>query len=122
EITAAEWEGSATLLQATEESSRVFLPGGWAPRVGQMFRNPDLAASYRWLAKEGRDAFYRGSIARRIASCSARHRGALTGDDLAAYDAEWVTPLSTTYRGWTVYELPPNGQGIAALMMLNLIE
>jgi gamma-glutamyltranspeptidase/glutathione hydrolase len=87
-----------------------------------MFRNPDLATSYRALASDGRDAFYRGVIAQRIVDCSTRHGGALTGDDLDAYDAEWVTPLSTTYRGWTVYELPPNGQGIAALMMLNLIE
>ena len=122
EITAAEWNGSATLLQATEESSRVFLPGGWAPQVAQMFRNPDLAASYRALAENGRDAFYRGSIAQRILNCSERHGGPMTAADLAAYDAEWVTPISTTYRGWTVYELPPNGQGIAALMMLNLLE
>ena len=122
EITAAEWNGSASLLQATEESARVYLPGGWAPQAGQMFRNRDLAASYRALAENGRDAFYRGSIAQRILSCSERHGGALSAADLAAYDAEWVTPLSTTYRGWTVYELPPNGQGIAALMMLNLLE
>jgi gamma-glutamyltranspeptidase/glutathione hydrolase len=122
EITAAEWAGGAALLQATEESARVFLPGGWAPRAGQMFSNPDLAATYRALADEGRDAFYRGLIAQRIVNCSARHDGTLTGADLAAYDAEWVTPLSTTYCGWTVYELPPNGQGIAALMMLNLLE
>ena len=87
-----------------------------------MFRNPDLAMNYRMLAADGRDAFYRGAIAQRIVSCSAQHGGALTAADLAAYDAEWVTPLSTTYRGWTVYELPPNGQGIAALMMLNLLE
>ena len=122
EITAAEWQGSAILLQATEESARVYLPGGWAPRVGQMFRNPDLAMNYRMIAADGRDAFYRGPIAQRIVNCSAQHGGALTAEDLEAYDAEWVTPLSTTYRGWTVYELPPNGQGIAALMMLNLLE
>jgi gamma-glutamyltranspeptidase / glutathione hydrolase len=122
EITAAEWQGSSTLLQATEESARVYLPGGWAPRVGQMFRNPDLAMNYRMIAADGRDAFYRGPIAQRIVGCSAQHGGALTAEDLEAYDAEWVTPLSTTYRGWTVYELPPNGQGIAALMMLNLLE
>lgn len=122
EITAAEWQGSTMLLQATEESARLYLPGGSAPRVGQMFRNPDLAMNYRMIAAEGRDAFYRGPIAQRIASVSAQHGGALTAADLAAYDAEWVTPLSTTYRGWTVYELPPNGQGIAALMMLNLLE
>jgi gamma-glutamyltranspeptidase / glutathione hydrolase len=122
EITAAEWQGGATLLQATEESARVYLPGGWAPQVGQMFRNPDLAMNYRMIAADGRDAFYLGPIAQRIVSCSAHHGGALTADDLEVYDAEWVTPLSTTYRGWTVYELPPNGQGIAALMMLNLLE
>jgi gamma-glutamyltranspeptidase / glutathione hydrolase len=122
EVTAAEWQGSSTLLQATEESARVYLPGGWAPRVGQMFRNSDLAMNYRMIAADGRDAFYRGPIAQRIVSCSAQHGGALTAEDLEAYDAEWVTPLSTTYRGWTVYELPPNGQGIAALMMLNLLE
>ena len=122
EITAAEWQGSTMLLQATEESARLYLPGGSAPRVGQMFRNHDLAMNYRMLAAEGRDAFYRGPIAQRIVSLSSQLGGALTADDLAAYDAEWVTPLSTTYRGWTVYELPPNGQGIAALMMLNLLE
>jgi gamma-glutamyltranspeptidase/glutathione hydrolase len=122
EITAAEWQGSTALLQATEESARVYMPAGAAPRVGQMFRNPDLAMNYRMLAADGRDAFYRGPIAQRILSCSAQHAGALTAADLADYDAEWVTPLSTTYRGWTVYELPPNGQGIAALMMLNLLE
>jgi gamma-glutamyltranspeptidase/glutathione hydrolase len=122
EITAMEWQGSATLLQATEESARVYLPNGSAPRVGQMFKNPDLAMNYRMIATEGRDAFYAGPIAQRIVNCSAQHGGALTADDLAAYDAEWVIPISTTYRGWTVFELPPNGQGIAALMMLNLLE
>jgi gamma-glutamyltranspeptidase/glutathione hydrolase len=122
EMTAAEWKGGEALLQSDEEASRVYLPGGEVPAVGQIFRNVDLAATYRGLASGGRDAFYRGSIARRIVSCSEAHGGALTGEDLAAYDAEWVTPLSTTYRGWTVYELPPNGQGIAALMMLNLLE
>jgi gamma-glutamyltranspeptidase/glutathione hydrolase len=122
EITAAEWEGSVALLRADAEAERIYLPGGRAPRIGQMFRNPDLAATYRALAASGRDEFYLGDIARRILSCSASHAGALSAADLAEYDARWVTPLSTTYRGWTVYELPPNGQGIAALMMLNLIE
>src|SRR5580765_444039 len=97
EITAAEWMSAQALLRADAEATRVFLP-------------------------DGRDAFYRGNIARRILSCSRRHQGALTASDLERYDAEWVTPLSTTYRGWMVYELPPNGQGIAALMMLSLLE
>jgi gamma-glutamyltranspeptidase/glutathione hydrolase len=122
EITAAEWHGGEPLLRSDEEAARVYLPGGHAPAVGQVFRNPDLAATYRRIASDGRDGFYRGEIADRIASCSAQYAGALTATDLAAYDAEWVAPISTNYRGWTVYELPPNGQGIAALMMLNLLE
>ncbi len=122
EITAAEWDGGEALLRGDAEAARLYLPGGHAPRVGQMFRNPDLADTYRALASDGRDAFYRGDIARRIVRCSQERGGALAAADLAGYDAEWVAPLSTTYRGWTVYELPPNGQGIAALMMLNLLE
>jgi gamma-glutamyltranspeptidase/glutathione hydrolase len=122
EITAAEWTGGEALLRQDAEAARVLLPGGWAPAVGQMFRNPDLAATYRALAAHGRQAFYEGDIARRILDCSKRQDGTLTAGDLAAYEAEWVAPLSTTYRGWTVYELPPNGQGIAALMMLDLLE
>jgi len=122
EITALEWAGAQSLLRADAEASRIFLPGGRVPRAGEVFRNPDLAATYRAIAFEGRDAFYRGDIARRIVTCSRRQQGAIAAADLDAYDAEWVDPLSTTYRGWTVYELPPNGQGIAALMMLNLLE
>jgi gamma-glutamyltranspeptidase / glutathione hydrolase len=122
EITAEEWKGSDALLRADEESARTYLPNGRAPGVGEMFRNPDLASTYRTLASRGREAFYRGDIARRIVRCSRRHGGTLVAEDLSGYEAEWVSPLSTTYRGWTVYELPPNGQGIAALMMLNLLE
>jgi gamma-glutamyltranspeptidase / glutathione hydrolase len=122
EIIAAEWQAGEPLLRGNAEATRVYLPGGNVPAVGQIFKTPDLATTYRALAADGRDAFYRGDIARRIVKCSDMHRGTLAADDLAAYDAEWVTPLSTTYRGWTVYELPPNGQGIAVLMMLNLLE
>ena len=111
------------LLRANAEASRMYLPDGEVPRVGQIFRNPDLASTYRRLASHGRDAFYRGDIARRIVECSRAHGGVLTADDLADVSRpSGCTPLSTTYRGWTVYELPPNGQGIAALMMLNLLE
>ena len=123
EITAAEWDGVRPLLRATEEAARVYLPGGRrAPRRGDVQKPRPGGELSRCWPPDGRDAFYRGDDRARIVSCSARHGGALTAADLAAYDAEWVTPLSTTYRGWTVYELPPNGQGIAALMMLNLIE
>ena len=122
EITAEEWKSAETLLRADSEAMRLYLPDGRAPGAGDVFRNPDLAASYRAIAFEGRDTFYRGDIARRIVACARRHGGTIEPGDLEIYDADWVTPLSTTYRGWTVYELPPNGQGIAALMMLNLIE
>jgi gamma-glutamyltranspeptidase/glutathione hydrolase len=122
EITAAEWEGGRELLLADAEAARVYLPGGQPPRVGQVFTNPDLAFTYRLLASEGRDAFYTGEIAHHIVQCSEEQGGVLRADDLAEYDAEWIAPLSTTYRDWTIYELPPNGQGVAALMMLNLME
>jgi gamma-glutamyltranspeptidase/glutathione hydrolase len=122
EITAEEWAGGAAVLLADDEAARLYLPGGRAPEPGDVFRNPDLAATYRTLAAEGAAVFYRGELARRIVACVARRGGALADDDLSAYEAEWVAPLSTRYRDWRVYELPPNGQGIAALMMLNLIE
>ncbi|MGE0445439.1 MAG: gamma-glutamyltransferase family protein [Vicinamibacterales bacterium] len=122
EMTAAEWKGSEALLRTDPVASRVFVPGGRIPRTGHLFRNVDLAGTYRLLGEEGSETFYRGEVARRILRCSRGHGGALVSADLAEYDAEWVTPLATSYRRWTIYELPPNGQGIAALMMLNILE
>ena len=122
ELTAAEWAGSEAHLRADPESARIYLPEGRAPRVGEIFRNPDLAGTYRQLASDGRHAVYGGDIAAAIVAAASRRHGSLALSDLSDYDAEWTTPLSTTYRGWTVYEMPPNGQGIAALMMLNLLE
>jgi gamma-glutamyltranspeptidase/glutathione hydrolase len=122
ELTAAEWAGSGALLRDHRQASATFLPGGRAPRAGELFRNPDLAWTYEQIAANGREAFYQGEIARRLLACSNEHDGRLSSADLSEFDAEWVVPLSTTYRGWTVYELPPNGQGIAALLMLNLME
>jgi gamma-glutamyltranspeptidase/glutathione hydrolase len=90
--------------------------------VGEVFRNPDLARSLETIAGGGKEAYYKGEIARRIVSLSARLGGTITLLDLAEYSSEWVEPISTTYHGWTVYELPPNGQGIAALEMLNIME
>ena len=87
-----------------------------------MFRNRDLANSLQKIAAGGRDAYYKGEIARAIAETSKRLGGTMTLEDLANYSSEWVEPISTTYRDWTVYEIPPNGQGIAALEMLNLME
>ena len=119
---AAYWDGSVKLLQRDENAAATFLPGGRAPRVGELFRNPDLARSLEMIAADGRDAYYRGSIAKSIAAYSAKIGGPMTPADLAEYSSEWVEPISTTYRGWTVYEIPPNGQGIATLEMLNILE
>lgn len=122
EIFAEDWSGSAKKFQADTNGAKTFMPQGHAPQAGEIFRNPDLAWSYRQLARHGRKAFYEGRIARRILTCSQAWGGTLTAEDLAKFSSEWVTPISTTYQGWTVCELPPNGQGIAALMMLNLME
>jgi gamma-glutamyltranspeptidase/glutathione hydrolase len=109
-------------LRASEATSRVFLPQGEPPQEGDVFQNPDLAGAYRELAQNGPDAFYKGRIASAILTASQQLGGAMTAEDLASYSAEWVEPISTDYRGWRVSELPPNGQGIAALEMLNIME
>jgi len=106
----------------TDEAKRVFLPNGRRPEMGELFRNPDYAHALRLLADGGPDAFYRGEIGRAIVETSKQEGGTMTLDDLAQFQPEWVEPISTTYRGWRVYELPPNGQGMAALSMLNMME
>jgi gamma-glutamyltranspeptidase / glutathione hydrolase len=122
EITAMEWLGSLALLRSDVSAGAIYLPNDRAPEAGEVFRNPDLARSLRGIATHGGDAFYRGEIAARILECSENRGGALTATDLSAYQAEWVTPLTANYRGWEVYEIPPNSQGIAALIMLNILE
>ena len=92
------------------------------PELASFSGTRDLAWTYRQISEGGSDAFYRGEVARRLLNCSAKHGGTIAPADLAEYEAECVDPISTTYRGWDVYELPPNGQGIAALMMLNMLE
>ena len=99
-----------------------FMPGGRVPAKGELFRNPRLADTLQAISDDGRDAFYKGDIARRIDAYMTEQGGLLRYEDLAAHTSEWVTPVSTNYRGWDVYELPPNGQGIAALQILNLLE
>jgi len=116
------WRQAEPVLRADANLSRTYLIDGHAPRVGEVFRNPDLAHSLELVARGGRDAFYKGAIAADIVAFSRRLGGPLTAQDLAEYSSQWVEPISTTYRGWRVYELPPNGQGIAALMMLNIME
>src|SRR5580704_1953828 len=114
--------GVLTKLKANQESARVFLPGGQPPAEGQLFREPDLAHALRLIADKGRDAFYKGDIASTLLRTSERLKGTMTAQDLASYSAEWAEPISIDYRGWRVYELPPNGQGMAALEMLNIME
>jgi gamma-glutamyltranspeptidase/glutathione hydrolase len=109
-------------LETNEESKRLFLPGGRPPAVGEVFRNPDLACAYRLIAADGPDAVYKGKVADAILATSQSLGGTMTAEDLAAFSPEWVQPISIDYRGWRVYELPPNGQGMAALEMLNIME
>lgn len=102
--------------------AETYTNNGKVPQKGDLFKNPFLANTYRELAKNGRDAFYKGSIAKTISQFIKEQGGFLSYDDLASHNSQWITPVSTNYRGYDVWELPPNGQGIAALQMLNIIE
>jgi gamma-glutamyltranspeptidase/glutathione hydrolase len=119
---AAHFAKDVDLLRSDEAAARTYLISGRAPKMGEVFRNPDLAWSLRQIARDGRDAFYRGEITKRLLALSEKHGGTFTAKDFSDYSSEWVEPISTTYRGWTVYELPPNLQGIGALEMLNIME
>ena len=122
EVVGAFWHDSEQALRADAPTAKTYLIDGRAPAAGEIFKNPDLAWTYRQISSGGADAFYKGEIARKILATSAAHGGTMTATDLGTFASEWVDPISTTYRGWTVYELPPNGQGIAALEMLNIME
>jgi gamma-glutamyltranspeptidase/glutathione hydrolase len=124
EITAGLWSRSLKLLSESPESASTWLVGEprRTPLAGEMFKNPNLARSLRRIAEQGRDGFYKGPIAQSIVDVIREKGGVMTMEDLAKFQPEWVQPIQTTYRGWTVSELPPNGQGIAALSMLNLME
>ncbi|HKT67893.1 MAG TPA: gamma-glutamyltransferase, partial [Terriglobales bacterium] len=115
------WQGAEHTMQ-NDEARRIFLPNGKVPEVGQVFTNPDVAKALRLIAGQGADAFYRGVIAQAILKTSADAGGTMQADDLADFKPEWVDPISIDYRGWRVYELPPNGQGMAALEMLNIMS
>jgi gamma-glutamyltranspeptidase/glutathione hydrolase len=109
-------------LNTDPVAGALFLPNGKAPRCGEVFRNPELAATLQEIAQGGKEAFYSGAIAVRIVKASERLGGQLKMGDLKTMKGEWVEPVSTDYHGWTVYELPPNTQGMGALMMLNMME
>jgi gamma-glutamyltranspeptidase/glutathione hydrolase len=116
------WQAAESLLRRWPDSARTYMPSGQTPGPGSLFRNPDLAKTYRALAEGGRDAFYRGPIAQELVAASEKHGGLFELRDFLEHTSTWVDPVSTNYRGFDVWELPPNGQGIAALQMLNLLE
>jgi len=122
ELIAYYWGGNAQYLSQFPNVKDVFMPGGSAPEKGEIFRNPALAGTLEKIAAEGRDAFYKGEIARTISDFMQEQGGFLSYEDLATHTSEWVIPLSVNYRGYDVWELPPNGQGIAALQILNILE
>jgi len=122
DIIALRWATWTDKLAADPGAALTYMPGGRPPRAGEVFRNPDLAKSLSTIATGGATAFYEGSIADAIVAAGRERGGYLTAADLREYAPDWVAPISTTYRGWSVYELPPNTQGIAALMMLDLME
>jgi gamma-glutamyltranspeptidase/glutathione hydrolase len=122
EIIASYWSDAAEWIAKDPEGRRVYLPHGKPPAVGQVFQNPDLGKALRLVAQDGAATFYKGDIAHAILSTSQSLGGTMAADDLAEFSPEWVEPISTTYRNWTIYELPPNGQGMAALEMLNIME
>jgi gamma-glutamyltranspeptidase/glutathione hydrolase len=121
-VIAGEWSGAAKGLALWPDSAKTYLIDGRAPRAGQVFSNYRLAQSYRLIAPDGEAAFYRGPIARQIVAWSEKNGGQITMKDFADHKSDWVEPVSTNYRGYDVWELPPNGQGIAALQMLNVLE
>jgi gamma-glutamyltranspeptidase/glutathione hydrolase len=99
-----------------------YMPGGKTPAKGEIFKNPMLANTLDKIAKGGRNEFYRGSIAKAIDAFMKSHGGFLSYDDLSRHNSEWVEPVSSSYRGYDIWELPPNGQGIATLQILNILE
>lgn len=122
EIIAHAWADNLRLIEGYPNVTALYAPNGRAPRTAEMFRNPDLASTYSLIATGGRDAFYRGPVAGTLATFIRSQGGFLEERDLADHSSEWVQPITTRYRGVDVWELPPNGQGLAVLQMLNLLE
>ena len=122
EVIAYYWNRSVPVLSKWPGFTEQFTVEGRAPRKGEMWRNPNLANTLETIGREGRDAFYKGDIARTIDAYFKANDGFLRYEDLATHTGEWVDPVSTRYRGVDVWEIPPNGQGIAALQILNILE
>jgi gamma-glutamyltranspeptidase/glutathione hydrolase len=122
EIVSGQWKSTAGKLAADPAAARTFLPHGRAPQPGEIFANPNLAATLRQIAADGRNAFYTGAIAKAIAADMKKRGGLLDERDFREHQSDWVQPISTTYRGYDVYEMPPNTQGFVPLEMLNILE
>ncbi len=121
-VIASDWGRSIARFKDKPGFAEVFMPGGRAPREGEIFKNPALARTLRLLADKGRDAYYRGPVAEALVRYSKANGGFFSLEDFARHRSEWVPPVSTSYRGYDVWELPPPGQGIAALELLNILE
>jgi gamma-glutamyltranspeptidase / glutathione hydrolase len=119
---ARQWEAQAPRFQSEQGFAEAFLPGGRAPRAGELFRFPAQARTLRLIAESGGDAFYRGELSAKMVAASQAQGGAMTTSDLGSHQADWVDPVSQGYRGLRLHEIPPNGQGIAALMALGMLE
>jgi gamma-glutamyltranspeptidase/glutathione hydrolase len=122
ELIAHYWQRSLAAFSEFANFQKLYAPNGTVPRKGDIFRNPELAATYRLIARKGRDAFYRGELSRKLVAYSNKVGGFFSENDFADFEAEWVTPMSVNYRGFDVWELPPNGQGLAVLQMLQMLE
>ena len=122
EVIAYYWERAVKAFKNYKNFQKLYAPGGKILKKGDIFKNPELARTYRLLAEKGRDVFYKGEIAKRIVEYSKRVGGFFQLEDFANFHSEWVQPLSVNYRGYDVWELPPNGQGIAVLQMLNMLK
>ena len=116
------WKENAQSRAEYEGFRKIFMPNGRAPKKGELFKNPALASTYKKIATMGRDEFYKGGIAKKIDAFMVKNDAFLRYDDLTGHSSEWVKPVSTNYRGYEVFELPPNTQGIAVLQLLNILE
>ena len=121
ELIAFYWQRSVAAFSQFANFQKLYAPRGSAPRKGDVFRNPELAATYRLIARQGRDAFYRGELSRKLVAYSNKVGGFFSEKDFADFEVEWVAPMSVDYRGYDVWELPPNGQGLAVLQMLQML-
>ncbi len=117
-----DWDNAAFKLRSDDNARRIFLKNDKAPEVGEVFKNPELAHAMRIVADGGAQAFYHGPVGEAILKTSKRLGGFLAADDFAEFQSEWVEPVSINYRGWKVSQLPPNGQGVGTLEMLNIME